>query len=97
MVAASSHRGGSAFDAKASWGPKLVVVLGSEGAGVSQPIAALADRFVQIPGTGAVESLNVSVAAGITLHHITASRRGDIAPEDARLLRDVTELRGRLN
>lgn len=67
VVAASSHRGGSAFDAKAGWGPKLVVVLGSEGAGVSQPIAALADRFVQIPGTGAVESLNVSVACGILL------------------------------
>jgi TrmH RNA methyltransferase len=45
----------------------VVLVLGSEGEGVSRPIDALADRRVMIPGTAAVESLNVSVACGIVL------------------------------
>jgi TrmH RNA methyltransferase len=67
IVATSSHRGRSAFDASAAWGPKLVLVLGSEAEGVSPAIAAVADERVQIPGTGAVESLNVSVACGILL------------------------------
>jgi tRNA G18 (ribose-2'-O)-methylase SpoU len=34
---------------------------------VSKPIDALADLRVQVPGTGVVESLNVSVACGIVL------------------------------
>jgi TrmH RNA methyltransferase len=49
-------------------------VLGSEGEGVSKQIAALADESVQIPGTGAVESLNVSVACGILLAEAWRSR-----------------------
>jgi RNA methyltransferase, TrmH family len=65
VVATSSHRG-SPVSPK-SLGGKIVLVLGSEGEGVSKPIAALADESVQIPGTGAVESLNVSVACGILL------------------------------
>ena len=65
VVATSSHRG-SPLSPK-SLGGKIVLVLGSEGEGVSKPIAALADEAVQIPGTGAVESLNVSVACGILL------------------------------
>jgi len=41
-------------------GPKTVFVLGSEAEGVSKPIEKLADLQVTIPGTGLVESLNVS-------------------------------------
>jgi TrmH RNA methyltransferase len=67
VVVTSSHRGRSAFEASAGWGGRVVIVLGSEGEGVSPPIAALADEFVRIPGTGRVESLNVSVACGILL------------------------------
>jgi len=46
---------------------KVVFVLGSEGEGVSRPLEAAADVRARIPGTGAVESLNVSVACGIVL------------------------------
>jgi TrmH RNA methyltransferase len=67
VVVTSSHRGRSAFEASAGWGERVVLVLGSEGEGVSPPIAALADEFVCIPGTEQVESLNVSVACGILL------------------------------
>jgi TrmH RNA methyltransferase len=65
IVATSSHRGEPLFAAKL--GPRVVLVLGSEGQGVSRPIEALADLRVRIPGTGAVESLNVAVACGILL------------------------------
>ncbi len=65
VVVTSSRRGESLFGALL--GPRVVLVLGSEGKGVSRSIDALADRRVMIPGTGAVESLNVSVACGIVL------------------------------
>jgi TrmH RNA methyltransferase len=44
-----------------------VFVLGAEGEGVSRAIDGVADVRVRIPGTGVVESLNVSVACGIVL------------------------------
>lgn len=47
--------------------PPVVIVLGSEGGGVSREVRAACTKRVSIPGTGAVESLNVSVAAGILL------------------------------
>lgn len=65
IVAASSHKGGPPGSAPLSG--KTVLVLGSEGQGVSPGIAKLATAQVCIPGTGSVESLNVSVAAGILL------------------------------
>lgn len=65
VVATSSHRGGAV--SHETLGGRVVLVLGSEGEGVSKPIAALADEAVRIPGTGAVESLNVSVACGVLL------------------------------
>ena len=74
VVATSSHRGTLASPERLRG--KIVLVLGSEGEGVSKPIAALADESVQIPGTGAVESLNVSVACGILLAETWQSRAG---------------------
>jgi RNA methyltransferase, TrmH family len=65
VVAASSHRGAS--PAATSLGGRCVIVLGSEGQGVSAAIDRVATDHVQIPGTGAVESLNVSVACGVLL------------------------------
>ena len=65
IVAASSHRG--LAPAATRLAGKIVLVLGSEGKGVSPVIARVATAHVCIPGTGSVESLNVSVAAGILL------------------------------
>jgi TrmH RNA methyltransferase len=72
LVTTSSHRGDPLYGVPL--GRRVVVVLGSEGEGVSPEIEALADQFVQIPGTGKVESLNVAVAGGIVLGEIW--RRG---------------------
>ncbi len=47
--------------------PRCVFLLGAEGQGLSREARALANRTVAIPGTGAVESLNVATAAGILL------------------------------
>jgi TrmH RNA methyltransferase len=65
IVAASSHRGEP--PEKVPLGKKCVIVLGSEGKGVSSAIERVATARVCIPGTGTVESLNVSVACGILL------------------------------
>ncbi len=52
-----------------SWkgGDPVLLVLGSEGAGVGSSLADLADGTVTIPLERDVESLNVAVAAGILL------------------------------
>jgi len=65
IVAASSGRGEP--PARAPLGSRSVIVLGSEGQGVSPAIERAATAQVCIPGTGAVESLNVSVACGVLL------------------------------
>lgn len=65
IVATSSHRGKSLTETKLAG--RVVIVLGSEGEGVSRAIEAVATECGQIPGTGAVESLNVGVACGVAL------------------------------
>ncbi|MDX1741739.1 MAG: RNA methyltransferase [Rhodothermales bacterium] len=59
-----------------SWDPRSpsCLVLGSEAHGVSPEVDAVVDERVRIPGrrkTGATESLNVAVAAGILLSRWT--------------------------
>ncbi len=51
----------------------VVVVIGSEGFGVSPLIISNSDFVVKIPMLGHVNSLNASVAAGIILSHIRSS------------------------
>jgi 23S rRNA (guanosine2251-2'-O)-methyltransferase len=46
----------------------LVVVLGSEGEGLSRLVREACDELVSIPMAGSVASLNVSVAAGVALY-----------------------------
>ncbi|HHZ11573.1 MAG TPA: 23S rRNA (guanosine(2251)-2'-O)-methyltransferase RlmB [Acholeplasmataceae bacterium] len=50
---------------------KTVLVLGSEGKGLSRLVRESCDFLVKIPLFGTVNSLNVSVAAGILIYHIT--------------------------
>ena len=49
---------------------RIVLIVGNEGAGVSQEARSRADRVVSIPITSDVESLNVAVATGILLYSL---------------------------
>ena len=46
----------------------VVFVMGSEGSGIGRLLASKCDDFVSIPCSGKLDSLNVSVAAGILLY-----------------------------
>jgi len=62
----------SIYDAKMSGA--TAVVMGSEGTGMRRLVRESCDQLFNIPMPGAVESLNVSVATGITLFEINRQR-----------------------
>jgi 23S rRNA (guanosine2251-2'-O)-methyltransferase len=53
-----------------------VLVMGAEGSGLRQNTRQHCDLLVRLPSLGAVESLNVSVAAGMLLYEATRQRLG---------------------
>lgn len=65
LITTSSHGGTSLYQSKLP--AKVVIVFGEEMFGVSKNVAQSADIALQIPGSGKVESLNVSVAASLIL------------------------------
>jgi TrmH RNA methyltransferase len=65
-VAATVPREGQSLYA-ASLPQRLVIVLGAEGGGLHQGLIDRADLHLTIPGTAAVESLNVAASAAVLL------------------------------
>lgn len=63
----------SLYDLEAAVGP-LVVVVGSEGRGLSRLVGQTCDLRVGIPMASDVESLNASVAAAVTLAEVNRRR-----------------------
>lgn len=60
-------------DADLANGP-LVVVVGSEGDGLSRLVSENCDRLLSIPMAGVLESLNAGVAASVALYAISEAR-----------------------
>ncbi len=61
------------FDAVISF--PAVVVMGNEQEGLSSRVKQKCDKVVRVPGEGSLQSLNVSVAAGIILAEIDRRRK----------------------
>ncbi|MCL2532656.1 MAG: 23S rRNA (guanosine(2251)-2'-O)-methyltransferase RlmB [Nocardiaceae bacterium] len=67
--------GDTTLDTYDGSGP-VVIVVGSEGKGLSRLVRETCDSILSIPMAGPVESLNASVAAGVVLAEIARQRRG---------------------
>ena len=61
----------------------LVVVVGSEGKGLSRLVAETCDVLVSIPMSSSLESLNAGVAASVTLYAVAQKRAQKAAPKPA--------------
>jgi 23S rRNA (guanosine2251-2'-O)-methyltransferase len=61
-------------------GGKTALVLGSEGGGISRLLRERCDGMVGIPSVGRIDSLNVSVAAGILLYEIQRQKTTKNSP-----------------
>jgi 23S rRNA (guanosine2251-2'-O)-methyltransferase len=55
---------------------RVALVLGSEGSGISRLLRERCDAMVGIPSVGRIDSLNVSVAAGVLLYEVMRQRKG---------------------
>ena len=57
---------------KISFPKKTCLIMGSEGSGISNLLQQKCDSIVSIPTCGKIDSLNVSVAAGVLLYELFA-------------------------
>jgi 23S rRNA (guanosine2251-2'-O)-methyltransferase len=53
---------------------RVAVIMGAEGSGLSRLLRQSCDGIISIPSKGRIDSLNVSVAAGIILYEIVRQR-----------------------
>ena len=80
LVALTPHEPSEALDAFASRlrGRKLALLVGSEGPGLTVAIESAANDRVRIPMAGGIDSLNLAVATGIALEHLTRGTLGTL-------------------
>ena len=67
----SSQLDGEPFYQRSPLNERFVLVIGSEGNGVTDEVKALATHKVKLPMRGGAESLNAAVAAGIMMYELT--------------------------
>lgn len=79
----SSH---SLYEAKISF--PCVVVMGNEREGLSKQVRGRCDQIVSVPGCGDMESLNVSVAAGVVLGEMFRRRKNSTRQVSGKNLSD---------
>lgn len=68
IIGCTEKAGDDLYNAEIN-GP-VAIVLGSEESGLSKIVLKISDKLIKIPGFGSVNSLNVSVAAGIFFYEI---------------------------
>ncbi|PNX84275.1 tRNA (guanosine(18)-2'-O)-methyltransferase-like protein, partial [Trifolium pratense] len=74
------------------WSCPTAIVVGNENRGISDEALAMSDLHCSIPMKGMVDSFNVSVAAGILMHHAVCDRisrtgcHGDLTVEERQIL-----------
>ncbi len=73
-AAGTGERAPIAYDAPDYRGSGVVLVLGSEGAGLRPRVAGACDELIALPLLGRIESLGVSAAAAAVLYEILQSR-----------------------
>jgi len=73
-VVAAATRGGADAGACATTAGPWALVLGNEEHGLPPDVQAACTRLVTIPGSGRIESLNVSASAAVLIHELC--RRG---------------------
>lgn len=56
---------------------KTAIVMGSEGKGMSRIVRESCDKIISIPTCGKIDSLNVSVAAGVILYSVYLAKNQD--------------------
>ena len=54
---------------------RTAIVLGGEGTGISRLLRENCDAFISIPSLGRIDSLNVSVAAGVLFYEVMRQRK----------------------
>ena len=73
-VAGTDAEGSISYE-KADYSGPLLIVIGSEGEGMSKNIANKCDFLLSIPMSGSVNSLNAAVAAGIVIFEAAKQRK----------------------
>lgn len=73
-VVAATEKGDYEYD-KADYKDPICIIMGAEDTGVPYEHLALCDEWVKIPILGNIESLNVSVAAGVLIYEAVKQRR----------------------
>ncbi|KAL8144458.1 hypothetical protein V2J09_017490 [Rumex salicifolius] len=97
---ATTHIGeNSVYIDEMDWSVPTAIVVGNESRGISQEALELSDIHCVIPMRGMVDSFNVSVAAGILMHHAVRDRtsrlgfHGDLTPNESQILLAELSLR----
>jgi len=72
-VYAASEKSSTQFEEMEQNGP-VALIMGAEDQGVDAKLLQLCDGLIQIPMKGSIQSLNVSVAAGILLYEFSKKR-----------------------
>ena len=75
LIGLDGHAAASLSDV-AGLSEPVVLVIGSEGAGLSRLVREACDALVSIPISENIESLNAGVAAGIALYELSRRRVG---------------------